>query len=156
MIFEPNVQEKYRGKTLWNLFKEWLCTHFKKGEELIEAYAEAKVEKEKSQAKKTAEETAEIAAKRDTELARKRLIEHEEMQRFNVVVDDIFKEDGLPDEAKVLKFAKLIEKNHSIVAQVEEAIEVMQKLRLVRGVNIGVLSNPKKLLTDGEERGSRE
>lgn len=61
----PNSPERPRERTRWERFKFWLFPHFKKSEELAEAYAEAKVEKEKSEERKRTEEAAEIAARKD-------------------------------------------------------------------------------------------
>ncbi len=146
----PNEPQKPSEKGRWKLFTEWFVTYLKKCEELMEAYAEAKIEKEKSQARKTTEEAAEIAARKDTEIARKRLMDQEEILKFNTVIDDIFKDDGLPSVAKALKFAKLLKENPEVVAQLNKVKEVIKKLRLTRGVNIEILTDLEKLLPDGE------
>jgi hypothetical protein len=111
----PNTPERPKESTLWERFEFFLFPHLKRSKELAEAYAEAKVEKEKSEARKTTEQAAKIAARRDLELERKRIPDQEEIREFNAAVDNIFSDDRLPEQAKALKFAKLIEKNQGLL-----------------------------------------
>lgn len=149
----PNVPNKPADKRLWSRFKRWLFPHIYKTEKLATEYAEAKVQKEKSSARKIAEEAADIAAKKDTERAKKALLDQEEVLKFNSAVDDIFGDDGLPEEAKVLKFAKLMEKNPRVIEQLDRVKEVIERLRLTRGVSIDVVGDPKELLPGVDKSG---
>ena len=91
-----------------------------RSKELSCEYTEAKVEKERSEARKVAEEAAEIAAKRD-------LIRQKSAKEFGIVIDDIFADDGLPLSAKALKLSKLMEENHGVLAQLEKAEKIIEK-----------------------------
>jgi hypothetical protein len=119
----------------------------KRSRELAYAYTEAKVEKERGEARKVTGEADEIAARKD-------LTRQKEVKEFNRSVDDIFKNDGLASGAKVLKLAKLIEKNPQVVEQLEIAEEVIGMLALKKSINIEVVEESKKvLLGEAEEKG---
>jgi len=111
------------NRTCWQRFKAVFFTHFSRSKELAYAYTEAKVEKERGEARKVTGEADEIAARKD-------LTRQKEVKEFNRSVDDIFKNDGLASGAKVLKLAKLIEKNPQVIAQLEKAEEVIEMFGL--------------------------
>lgn len=140
----PNLPERPKERTRWEAFKFFLFPHLKKSKELAEAYAEAKVEKEKSEARKIAEEAAEIAARRD-------LTKQQEASEFNAVIDDIFADDGLPPGAKALKLAKLMEKNQQVSAQIDKFNEIVQELGLKKGLNIDVEEESLKFLPEEKD-----
>lgn len=135
----PNLPEKPRERTRWERFKFWLSPHLKKNEELAEAYAKAKVEKEKSEARKRTEEAAEIAARKD-------LTRQKEVKEFCNIVDVIFADDGLPPGAKALKLAKLMEENPQVAAQLDKIKDLIEKLALSKGLNIEVVDESHKAL----------
>lgn len=108
--------------TLWQKLKNALIPHLKHGRRLAEAYAEATVQKEYSEARKIAEEAAEIAARKD-------LIKQEEVKEFAGIVDSIFAADDLPQTAKALKLAKLMENNPEVAVQLTNAKEIFDRLR---------------------------
>lgn len=120
---DTNVLERSRKRTRWQRFKATLFPHLRRSKELAYAYTEAKVEKERSEARKIAEEAAEIAATKD-------LIRQKSAKEFGAVIDDIFADDSLPAGAKALKLAKLMEKNPRVVAQLERADKVIEKFSL--------------------------
>lgn len=142
----PNSPERTKERTRWQRFKFWLFPHLKKSRELAEAYAEAKVEKEKSEARKTTEEAAEIAARKD-------ITRQKEVREFNIIIDDIFKDDTLPPGAKALKLAKLIEKNPQVAKQLQRVKDIIENLALKKGFNIGVVDDSQKSLPEGKEKG---
>ena len=110
-------------RTCWQRLKATLFPHLKRSKELAYAYTEAKVEKERSEARKIAEEATEIAAKKD-------LIRQKSAKEFVAVVDDIFTDDGLLLGAKALKLAKLMEENPRVLMQLEKAEKVIEKFSL--------------------------
>ena len=135
------------NRTRWQRLKATLFPYLKRSRELAYAYTEAKVEKERGEARKVTGEADEIAARKD-------LTRQKEVKEFNRSVDDIFKNDGLASGAKVLKLAKLIEKNPQVVEQLEIAEEVIGMLALKKSINIEVVEESKKvLLGEAEEKG---
>jgi hypothetical protein len=56
---------QYRGRTCQQRLKATLFPYLRRSKELAYAYTEAKVEKERSEARKIAEQAAEIEAKKD-------------------------------------------------------------------------------------------
>lgn len=125
----------------WRQFRAWMFPHLKKSEKLAEAYAEAKVEKEKSQARKVMEEAAEIAAK--SELARQKAL-----KEFGAMVDDVFADDKIPETVRALKLAKLIEKNPEVAAQLEKVKEIIEKLASTRGLSVEAVDDYNKELPE--------
>ena len=119
----------HREYTRWVRFKSWIFSHLRKTEYLAELYAEAKVAKEENEAWKTAEEAADIDARKDL----KRL---KELQRFNAIVDDIFANDGIPPEAKVLKLAKLFEIDPEVLTQIDKVKNVIKKIDSMIELNV--------------------
>jgi len=135
----PNSPELPKEQTRWERFKFWLFPHLRKSGELAEAYAEAKVEKEKSEARKRTEEAAEIAARKD-------VTRQEEVKEFCSIVDGIFADDGLPPGAKALKLAKLMEENPQVAAQLDKIKDLIEKLALNKGFNVEVVDESHKAL----------
>lgn len=145
----PNLPDRPKEPTRWQSFKCWLFPHLKRSEELGEAYAEAKVERERSEARKTAEEAAEIAARKD-------VLRQEEVKQFNDIINDIFADDGLPPGAKAFKLAKLIEKNPQIGAQLEKVKGIIGELSLKRGLNIDVEGDSLRFLREEQDVDAEE
>ncbi len=135
-----------RGKTtLWQKVKNALILHLKHGRHLAEAYAEATVQKEYSEAHKIAEEAAEIAARKD-------LIKQEEVKEFASIVDNIFAADGLPQTAKALKLAKLMQNNPQVAVQLANAKEIFERLcpeRLTDASDKCLPTNPRESKQQG-------
>ena len=75
----------------------------------------------------------------------------EAVEKFNKNIDDIFKEDGLPDSAKMLKLAKLIAENPDIVEQLDKVNGIIEKLGWERGTRIGILDSSEQTLEDQEQ-----
>ena len=132
-------------RTRWQRFKAALFPYLRRSKELADAYDEAKVEKERSEARKIAEEADKIAAKRD-------LIRQKSAKEFGDVVDDIFMVDSLPLGARALKLAKLIEKNPNVFAQLEKAEEVIESLAFKKVLRVEIVDKSKKTFF-GEEEG---
>lgn len=120
---DTNVLERSRKRTRWQRLKATLFPYLRRSKELAYAYTEAKVEKERSEARKIAEEAAEIAAKKD-------LIRQKSAKEFCAVIDDIFADDSLPPVAKALKLAKLMEENPRVVAKLERVEKIINKFGL--------------------------
>jgi hypothetical protein len=120
---ETDVLIRSGNRTRWQRLKATLFPHLKRSKELAYAYTEAKVEKERSEARKIAEEANEIATKRE-------IIKQRSAKEFGNVIDDIFKDDCLPLGAKALKLAKLMEENPQVLAHLEKAEKVIDKFSL--------------------------
>jgi hypothetical protein len=113
-----------RGKkTRWQKLRDALIPYLKSSRRLAEVYAEAAVQKERSEAQKIAGEAAEIAARKD-------LIKQKEVKEFSSNIDDIFAVNDLPPVAKALKLAKLMENNPQIEAHIGAAQGLLQELSL--------------------------
>jgi len=118
--------QETREHTRWERFKSWMSRMLpwlESSKGLATAYAKAKVAKERNEA-------GEIAAKRDLEREMHRILDQKEIREFNVAVDDICAKDGLSPGAKMLKLAKLIEKNRQVVAQLDKAKQIAEELAL--------------------------
>ncbi len=124
----PRSPHQPNERTRLKRFKDWLHPHLKKSEKLTEAYAEAKVTKETNEANRIAQEAAKIAAQTDLENAKKDIVKQKEVEQFSANIDDIYKDDGLPLQAKQMKMAKLLENNPGIIQQLNRVTEVMEKL----------------------------
>lgn len=129
--------------SFWYRFKAFVCPWLRQSEDLVEAYAKAKVEREENEARKIAEEAAEIAARKD-------VTRQKEVKTFNAIIDDIFKDDTLPMGAKALKLAKLIENNPQVAKQLENVTDIIEKLALKKGLNIEVVDDSQKFLSEEE------
>jgi hypothetical protein len=136
---ERDILKLSGNHTKWQRLKATLFPHLKRSKELAYAYTEAKVEKERSEARKIAEEAAEIAAKKD-------LIRQKSAKEFVAVIDDIFADDSLPPGAKALKLAKLMEENPQVAAQLENVKEIIETLALKKGLNIQAVDESNNLL----------
>ena len=96
-------EEKSRFKRFVSIFP-----HLLKTVALGRKYIRAKVTQEENKAKKTAAEAAEIAARKELQEQEAATERQREVQEFSKNVDDIFKDDGLPPDAKMLKMAKYL------------------------------------------------
>jgi hypothetical protein len=107
----------------WQRLKSVLFLYFTRSKELAYTYTEAKVEKERSEARKIAEQADEIAAQ-------KNLIRQKSAKEFSAVINEIFADDGLPTGAKAFKLAKLIEENPRVMSQLEKIGKIVEKFSL--------------------------
>ncbi|MBN2589357.1 MAG: hypothetical protein JXA96_05820 [Sedimentisphaerales bacterium] len=87
-------------KSLWNRMKYWLFPYLKESERLTRQYFEAEIKQRQNITAKTEAET--------------NLLKIKEVREFNSIINEIFSNDGLPEKAKALKLAKLLENNHKI------------------------------------------
>jgi hypothetical protein len=126
-------------KSRWHKLKALLFPCLKNNKRLAEKYAEAKVEWEKSEAHRIAEQAAEISARKD-------LLKQEEVKEFSKIIDEIFKADGLPPAAKMLKLTKLMENNPQIMTQINKVEELFEKLHLEKFMDIEFKNEYRKPL----------
>ena len=133
------LQPKFHKRTRWQRFITALFPPLKNSKRLAEAYAEAKVEREKGEAYRIAEQTAKISARKD-------LLKQQEVKEFNSIIDEIFKSDGLPPAAKMLKLAKLVENNPQIMIQINKVKELFEKLHLEKSMDIEFMNESHKPL----------
>ena len=94
-------------KSLWNRIKYWLFPYLKESEKLTRQLIEAKVKQEEN-----------IALKTEAEI---NLLKIKEVREYNSIINEIFSDDKLPEEAKVLKLAKLLENNNDSIAILKSA-----------------------------------
>ena len=140
----PNFPKHPKEQTRWESFKLFLFRRLRKSKELAEAYTEAKVAKEQNEARKIAEEAGEIAARKDR-------TRQQEASEFNAIIDDIFSDDSLPAGAKMLKLAKLMEKNPQLASQLRKVKEIIEELGLKTGLSIEVEADSLKYLPDDQD-----
>ncbi len=114
----------------WSHFKRRLLARLKWGGGLSEAYADARVAKERNEAQKLAEEAAKIAAQTDAE-------RQEAYRRFAENVDELF--TGSPDDAEALKLMKLLEANPGLKEQAEKVQALLGWLRDHRETRVEIL-----------------
>ena len=88
-------------KTFLQKIRTWLFPRLKESERLTLEYFEAEIHKRQSEADK-------ITAQKD-------LLKQKEVLEFNRIINEIFKDDGLPQAAKYLKLAKVFEKNPHVL-----------------------------------------
>jgi hypothetical protein len=134
---KPNILIYAGDRTCWQKFKAALFPYLRRSKELADAYTEAKVQQERSEACKIAEEASEIAAKKD-------LIRQKSAKEFGAVIDDIFADDSLPPGAKALKLAKLMEENPQVAAQLDNVKEIIETLALKKDFNIQSVNESNK------------
>ncbi len=138
---KPNPPEE---QPRWKRFKKWAATKFKWGGGLAKEFAVAEVNLKKAQAKETLEKAAKIAAEgRQTEVDTD-IKKQQQIEQFNKNVDDIFADDKLPDGAKMLKLANMIEKDRELMAQVDKIKFLLEQLHLTRDTEIEILSDEDK------------
>jgi hypothetical protein len=125
-------------RTCWECFKEWIFPSLKRGNDLADAFADARVRGERNKADKVAKEAAEIAARTDSENQRA-------VGEFNTIIDDIFKSDGLPPGAKALKLAKLLEANPAIAEKLDRVMSLLDRLHYTKGVSIQPIDDDNEL-----------
>lgn len=101
------------------------------GAELSRAYAEAEVASKQNEAAKKAAEAAEIAALAEVN-------KNESCRIFNAQVDAIFRDDSLPEAAKLLKLAKLLDTNPQLAEQIDRVADLMNRLNVARGTNVEI------------------
>ncbi|NIP27268.1 MAG: hypothetical protein GWN67_01370 [Phycisphaerae bacterium] len=131
------VSEQGRFARVKSLLRPWL----KKSEVLVAAYAEAKAVRPSIENVKLVKDAVEIAAKEELIQGKINLVKQEEVQKFNAIVDDIYKNDGLPEEAKLLKLVKLIQANQKVLAQWKKLCATGKKLRLTRATIISLIED---------------
>jgi hypothetical protein len=136
--FEAGAQPREGGRyapydpTLFQRFWNWLFPRLERGADLAEAYGAAEVAGRAAEVRRTAENAAEIAAKRDLSLAKAGVSRQQEVQEFIKNIEAI---EGLQSPAgQTLAFAKLIENNPDVIAQVEVVETLVEKLALSRGL----------------------
>jgi len=124
-----------RKETPWQRLKSWILwtlPWFESSKGLGVAYAKAKVARENN----TAEE---IAARKDFEGELRRVLDQREIKEFNANVDDILSEDGLSSGGKMLKLAKLVEKNQGVLEELAKTKEIAIELGLKTCLNDQIL-----------------
>lgn len=114
----------------------WPFTSFggkwaKYGYGLSKTYVEAEVENKQNEAAKTAAEAAEISARADAN-------RNQAAKLFGEQVDNIFKDVTLPETAKLLKLAKLMESNPELVEQIDKVTKLIESLRLLHGASVEI------------------
>jgi len=132
----PARLEEAHEESWWRRFWRRLWPRLKENSELGEAYLGAKVAQEQNTARKLAEEAAEIAARREREDRTSKL---DDAAKFNALVDDIFADDGLPQEIKALKLTNLVADHPELEAQFERVKGMLERLRLTKGLRVEVV-----------------
>ena len=140
---KPNPPEERRR---WERFKKWAASKFKWGGGLAKEFADADVNIKKAQVKETLNKAAKIAAEERQTDADTDVKKQQQIEQFNKNVDNIFADDKLPDVAKMLKLANMIEKDRELTAQVEKVKYLIETLRLTRHTEIEILSDEDKPL----------
>ncbi len=143
----PNDSGETGERSIWSRFLNAIWPFSKRGGEwakysggLGKAFAEAEVSQRANTAARTAAEAAETAARADVS-------RQEAVRVFNEQIDAIFGDDGLPESAKLLKLAKLLEKNTDLSEQIENVTEIIDRLALTRGSKIKIGATSRKMST---------
>lgn len=88
----------FSKKSFWYETKLWILPYLKENEKLTKEYLIAKIKQEQNIANKIE--------------AQANLLKMKEIREFNSIINEIFSDDGLPEEAKALKLAKVLENNN--------------------------------------------
>jgi hypothetical protein len=127
-----------KERSLWQKFLNVIWPFTRKGGKwakygygLSKTFIEAEVANKQNQAAKTAAEAAELSARADAN-------RNQAAKIFNEQIDSIFKDDLLPESAKLLKLAKLLESNPDLAAQLEKVAELIESLQLLHGTSVEI------------------
>jgi hypothetical protein len=138
-------QEASRFRRFW----EWLFPRLERGADLSEAYGRAGVAEKDASARRIAEEAAEIAAKRELAEAQAATQRQAEVKQF---IENIEAIEGLQTTAgRKLAFAKVLEKNPDMVAQVEIVEQIVDRLSIQRGLMITSVINEQAVMKSSDE-----
>lgn len=117
------LAKTFHIKMFWQKIKAWLYPQLIESERLTKDYFEANVHKKQNEADK-------IAAQAKNIVAQTEVLKQKEVLEFNKIINEIFRDDGLPKAAKYLKLAKVLEKNphvlehFKIIGKISEDIEL--------------------------------
>ena len=150
----PNEPTHSGEKSRWAKFKRLIWPFAKRGGEwakygagLGTAFAEAEVAKKENEAAKLAAEAADTAAAADLKRAEKVKVVNDEIER-------IFTDPDVPNEAKTLQLANLLQDNPELAQQVERVGELINQLRLKRNVHVELKALPAaERVTQAKEAG---
>jgi hypothetical protein len=105
---KQGLSKPIRKVTFWQKIKTWLFTRLIESERLTLEYFEAEIHKKQSEADKITAQAKNITAQTE-------VLKQKEVLEFNKIINEIFKDDGLPKAVKYLKLAKILEKNPHIL-----------------------------------------
>ncbi len=105
----PHFTQNLLHISFWQKLKLWIFPYLKESENLTRQYFEAEIKQKQNNANKTEAET--------------NLLKIKGIREYNSIINEIFSDDGLPEEAKALKLTKLLENNNDSIAMLKSAIE---------------------------------
>ncbi len=148
----PRLPHAEGETTTWQAFKSWFWRKLGWADESSEAYAEARVARERSEAARIASEAAEIAARAEETKAQAGLTRQHLAKQFSENLDAIFADDGLSQTAKVLKLAKVMADDPTLLDRAADIQRRMEELRIQRGVRIAILGVESATPAEEEHR----
>ncbi len=107
----------------WQKIKTWLFPRLKESERLTLEYFEAEIHKRQSEAEKIAAQANKISVQID-------VLKQKEVLEFNKIINEIFKDDGLPQAAKYLKLAKVLEHNPHVLEHFKNVKKITENNEL--------------------------
>jgi hypothetical protein len=113
---KQGLSKPIRKVTFWQKIKTWLFPRLKESERLTLEYFEAEIHKRQSEADKIAAQTE--------------VLKQKEVFEFNKIINEIFKDDGLPKSAKYLKLAKVLEKNSQVLENFKDVKKITENIKL--------------------------
>jgi hypothetical protein len=63
-----------------------------------------------------------------SKIVKRELLNQKVIRDFNKNIDNIYADDGLPESAKIIKMAKLLEKNPEVPNKIDGAIKLLKTL----------------------------
>ena len=113
----------------------------KKTEILVAQYLEGKAVKPSAENIKLLKEALAIAEKKELIQSEVKFKAQKTIRVFCANVDDIFKKNGLPEQAKRLKFEKLRQENPEVFEQLDKPCILWENLALKCGVRIKLIED---------------
>jgi hypothetical protein len=111
--------------TRFQRFKAFFIPRLRQQERLAIAFEEATVRKTEAESEKLFEEAARLAAEAD-------LIRQQQLKQFCENIDSHFTKNDSP-QSSALKFAKLLETNPDLLAQLQKVQMIVEQLAVSRG-----------------------
>lgn len=128
---QPNNIDKRRERNIFKRFLALINPWAVKARNITEDYYGGEAARRVNEAEKFAAETAEIAAR--TELAKL-----EKVKLENELIDQVFKDDNLPPQAKMIKMANILANNPKLTEQMEKVDEMLAVLGAVNFTKVDI------------------
>jgi len=128
---KPNNIDDPRERNIFKRFLAFINPWAVKARNITEDYYGGEAARRVNEAEKFAAETAEIATR--TELAKL-----EKVKLENELIDQVFKDDNLPPQAKMLKMSNILANNPKLREQMEKVDEMFTVLGAVNFTQVDI------------------